>query len=86
MGAALLHPRRVGHHPRCRHGHRGIYRLGHRGRTARCRLLIAEGELPIRLRSYYLSDADLDTLAGRARALRADGGAVIDFDAKRKGA
>ena len=49
-------------------------------------LLIAEGELPIRLRSYYLSDADLDTLAGRARALWADGGAVIDFDAKRKGA
>ncbi|MGH8932848.1 MAG: FtsK/SpoIIIE domain-containing protein [Egibacteraceae bacterium] len=49
-------------------------------------LLIAEGELPIRLRSYYLSDADLDTLAGRARALRGDGAAVIDLEAKRKGA
>jgi len=49
-------------------------------------LLIAKGELPVRLRSYYLSDADLDTLAARARALRGGGAAVIDLDTKRKGA
>ena len=49
-------------------------------------LLIAEGELPVRLRSYYLSDADLDMLAARARALRGEGAAVIPLDVKRKGA
>ncbi len=49
-------------------------------------LLIAEGELPVRLRSSYLSDADLDTLADRARALRGEGAAVIPLDVKRKGA
>jgi DNA segregation ATPase FtsK/SpoIIIE-like protein len=32
--------------------------------------LIAEGELPIRLRSYHLSDDDLDTIAARACQLR----------------
>ncbi len=30
-------------------------------------LLIAENEQPVRLRSFYLSDEDLDTLAARAR-------------------
>jgi DNA segregation ATPase FtsK/SpoIIIE-like protein len=57
--------------------------------------LIAEGEQPIRLRSYYLSDHDLDTLAARARALRgitddtrceSCGATVTDLDSKRKGA
>jgi hypothetical protein len=33
-------------------------------------LLIAENELPVRLRSFYLSDDDLDTLAERAGQLR----------------
>jgi hypothetical protein len=58
-------------------------------------LLIAEGEQPIRLRSYYLSDDDLDTLAARAQALRGIpshtrcgswGATVRDLDSKRKGA
>ncbi|MGH8908113.1 MAG: FtsK/SpoIIIE domain-containing protein [Egibacteraceae bacterium] len=50
-------------------------------------LLIAEGEQPVRLRCYHLSDADLDMLAARAHRLRSVGGAtVIDLDAKRKGA
>ncbi|MGH8930058.1 MAG: FtsK/SpoIIIE domain-containing protein [Egibacteraceae bacterium] len=56
-------------------------------------LLIAEGELPVRLRSYYLYDADLDVLAARARALRgisarcgSCGATVTHLDAKRKGA
>ena len=33
-------------------------------------LLIAEGQLPVRLRSFYLSDDDLDVLATRARQVR----------------
>jgi len=33
-------------------------------------LLIAESEQPVRLRSFYLSDDDLDTLAARARQVR----------------
>ncbi|MGH8902396.1 MAG: hypothetical protein ACRDYA_12130 [Egibacteraceae bacterium] len=33
-------------------------------------LLIAEGEQPVRLRSFYLSEDDLDILAARARRLR----------------
>jgi hypothetical protein len=58
-------------------------------------LLIAEGEQPIRLRSYYLSYHDLDTLAARARILRgipsdtrcgSCGATVTDLDSKRKGA
>jgi hypothetical protein len=56
-------------------------------------LLMAEGELPVRLRSYWLSDADLDMLAARARALRsvnadhARAEAVINLDTvRRKGA
>jgi hypothetical protein len=49
-------------------------------------LLIAEGELPVRLRCFYLSDADLDMLAARASQLRADSATVIDLDSKRKGA
>ncbi len=57
--------------------------------------LIAEGELPIRLRSYYLSDQDLNTLATRAQALRgitaanrcdSCGATVTDLNEKRKGA
>jgi DNA segregation ATPase FtsK/SpoIIIE-like protein len=58
-------------------------------------LLIAEGEQPIRLRSFYLSDEDLDMLAARARRLRGPddeprcahcGGSVTDITTKRKGA
>jgi DNA segregation ATPase FtsK/SpoIIIE-like protein len=33
-------------------------------------LLIAENELPVRLRSFYLSDDDLDSLAARACVVR----------------
>jgi hypothetical protein len=32
--------------------------------------LLHEGGLPIRLRSYYLTDEDLETIAARAEALR----------------
>jgi FtsK/SpoIIIE family len=57
-------------------------------------LLIAEGEQPVKLRSYYLSDNDLDSLAARARAVRGItedircarcGATVTDITAKRKG-
>jgi hypothetical protein len=47
-------------------------------------LLIADGEQPLRLRSYHLSDADLDTLAARAGHLRDL--EVIGGDTQRKGA
>ncbi|MGH8901395.1 MAG: FtsK/SpoIIIE domain-containing protein [Egibacteraceae bacterium] len=56
-------------------------------------LLIAEGEQPVRLRSFYLADDDLDILAGRARRLRGPdgeprcahcGGTVTDITAKRR--
>ena len=33
--------------------------------------LLHEGGLPVRLRSFHLSDQDLETLASRAQALRA---------------
>ena len=55
--------------------------------------LIAENEQPVRLRSYYLSDNDLDTLAARARQLRGldnevrcahCGGTVTDITTKRR--
>ena len=49
--------------------------------------LLAEGGLPQRLRSYYLSDRDLETQAERAWRLRgARSGDVIDLDEHRKGA
>jgi hypothetical protein len=57
-------------------------------------LLIAENELPVRLRSFYLSDDDLDTLAERACQLRGVqthtrcsncGATVTDIATKRKG-
>ncbi len=35
--------------------------------------LLAEGQVPSRLRSYYLADADLTALAERARLLRSEG-------------
>jgi hypothetical protein len=57
-------------------------------------LLIAENELPVRLRSFYLSDDDLDTLAARACQLRGVqphtrcaqcGATVTSIATKRKG-
>src|SRR5215203_4788301 len=35
-------------------------------------MLLAEDGLPVRLRGFHLTDADVDTLAARAAALRAD--------------
>lgn len=86
MGVALCHPWGLGHDPRGGYGHRWVHRLGYRGGSAWVGLLIAEGELPVRLRCFYLSDADLDMLAARASQLRADSATVIDLDSKRKGA
>ncbi|MGH8887767.1 MAG: FtsK/SpoIIIE domain-containing protein [Egibacteraceae bacterium] len=83
-----------GHDPRGRDGHRRLHRVRRRRDQRGVGLLTAEGEQPVRLRSFCLSDDDLDILAARARDLRGPddeprcahcGATVTDITSKQRG-
>ena len=50
----------------------GRGRLTDPGRQPGVGLLLAEDGTPVRMRGFHLTDADVDALAARAAALRAD--------------